>query len=285
MNHASEHNTRNLEAAAFDLYMYMLTNQKFRDRIFKMGIGNGQAELLKFTLKRHGIPLESVCEFGAQVPLPAELSTLRSFQSQANTANTAEELYLSLGFKTYTTIDINGEFGALVYDLNKDVQEVYGYRATFDLVTNFGTSEHCFNQWQVFRNLHNCCKVGGYMLHTVPTQGWGGHCFFRYDKNFFQDLAQANNYDLLYIAPFLRLRSYRRNVEKLADVERMCRFIAENIDVDVEDPYYQANEIHSTLVALGLEQSLFNITLACAVRKSSSAEFVTPIQGMYQQSW
>jgi hypothetical protein len=55
--------------------------------------------------------------------------------------------------------------------------------------------------------------------------------------------------------------------------------------VDVEDPYYQANEIHSTLVSLGLEESLFNITLGCAVRKSSSAEFVTPIQGMYQQSW
>jgi hypothetical protein len=69
----------------------------------------------------------------------------------------------------------------------------------FDLVTNFGTTEHIEpNQFEPFLHIHNLCKVGGIMIHEVPVFGhWPGHCRYYYDENFFLYLSEKNNYDIL----------------------------------------------------------------------------------------
>ena len=61
---------------------------------------------------------------------------------------------------TVKAIDTSGEFGALVFDLNENIQKHYKFTETFDLVTNHGTSEHLFNQAAFFENVHNLAKVG-----------------------------------------------------------------------------------------------------------------------------
>jgi len=257
-----------------------------------MGIGNGQALLLRIILDLNKFKSRgSVCELGSQVPLKEELVDLINDHStiHLNGDFSAKDLYINLGYTKYVSIDINGEHGSLNFDLNKNLSSKYNYEETFDVITNFGTSEHCFNQFQVFNNIHTLCNKNGFMLHTVPTQGWGMHCLFRYDVNFFKDLCEANNYKLIFLKPFLRLKPYTGQFDKgIAHLIKMCSFLKLEVSEFIKnnfisvDPYYENSEINDSLLNIGCGRSLFNITIGCVCQKLDSADFMTPIQGMYQ---
>jgi len=68
---------------------------------------------------------------------------------------------------------------------------------SFDVVTNFGTSEHVFNQAAVMRFAHELMKPGGVFLCTLPSAGGRDHGFFNYQPSFFWNLARANDYQIL----------------------------------------------------------------------------------------
>lgn len=106
------------------------------------------------------------------------------------------EWYLSLGFSRYLAIDVNTERDAVAMDLNLDIRSHYGFTEQSDLVTNNGTGEHVFNQYAVFKNAHDLCRVGGYMVHVLPFYRWVDHGFYNYNPNLFACLAHANHYDL-----------------------------------------------------------------------------------------
>jgi SAM-dependent methyltransferase len=91
---------------------------------------------------------------------------------------------------TCRAIDLNGTESAWRHDLNKPLP----LTETFDVVTNFGTSEHVFDQAQLFRSIHALTRPGGLMLHAVPHQGGPDHGFYNYHPTFFHDLADANAY-------------------------------------------------------------------------------------------
>ncbi|WP_035587161.1 hypothetical protein [Hippea jasoniae] len=59
-----------------------------------------------------------------------------------------------LGFKEIDFIDTDGYFGAKDFDLNYDLKEEYGFSNQYDIVLNLGTTEHIFNQYNVFKNIH-----------------------------------------------------------------------------------------------------------------------------------
>jgi hypothetical protein len=94
------------------------------------------------------------------------------------------------------SIDWNGKDGARPLDLSKPLpEELHGQ---FDIVTNFGTTEHVSNQEQVFRNIHALCRVNGMMVHALPMfPGWKGHSPFHYDATFAAALALAGDYNLI----------------------------------------------------------------------------------------
>jgi|GEM_PF-518076 len=112
---------------------------------------------------------------------------------------TAKTLYQSMGLELYQCIDADGCHNALTFDLNKDIKQVYGFAEEFDLVTNHGTTEHCFDQYHCFMNIHNLCVVGGLMIHIMPIQGYVNHGFYNYQPSFFYDLAAANHYKVINI--------------------------------------------------------------------------------------
>ena len=128
---------------------------------------------------------------------------------------TPKLFYYGMGFKHYQCIDMDGRHNALVFDLNKDISMEYDFRQTFNLVTNHGTSEHCFNQANVFQNVHNLCSSGGIMLHALPFQGYLNHGFFNYQPCFFRYLAEANNYHL--IGLYLNIDSEISDVSTYSD--------------------------------------------------------------------
>ena len=135
----------------------------------------------------------SVCELGDQ------------FITSGDHKYLAREWYEKRGCARYVCIDANGQNGALVIDLNKPLWTKYLSvhahkninRGTFDLVTDFGTGEHIFDQAQVWETMHMLAKPGGLLAFDRPSAGYEGHCFYLIQWNLVTALAHANNYEVI----------------------------------------------------------------------------------------
>jgi len=110
------------------------------------------------------------------------------------------DYFKSVGFKEYISIDINGAYNSLQFDLNKNISETYSYNEKYDLVINNGTGEHVFNQYALFLNFHNLTKLNGIMLNILPFIDWINHGFYNFNPIFFADLAASNNYEIIKIS-------------------------------------------------------------------------------------
>ena len=128
----------------------------------------------------------TVCELGNQ-RLKNNKSRSKIFNARGITqhANTTKEYFQALGFGKYLAIDVNTEKDAVAMDLNLDCKQAYNFTEQFDLVTNNGTGEHVFNQYTVFKNMHDMTKVGGYMIHVLPFYRWVDHGFYSFHPNLF----------------------------------------------------------------------------------------------------
>jgi hypothetical protein len=125
-----------------------------------------------------------------------ELERLKKLSPKNRFPETAS-FYKALGFQSYTAIDINSKFGSLVMDLNLDLHRDYQFTNTYDLVTNNGTGEHLFNQYQVFKNMHDLAKVDSLMVHIMPFVNWINHGFFSFHPILYADLAAVNDYEVV----------------------------------------------------------------------------------------
>lgn len=137
---------------------------------------------------------ESMARDIASLPLPKEFSVceLGAQELAYGERRPAHVMYRELGCARYVSIDGNGK-GTFLHDLNVPLPK----HETFDLVTDFGTGEHVFDQAQVWRTVHALTKVGGHIGVIRPEQGYPGHCFYRTDECLFRDIAAANGYALL----------------------------------------------------------------------------------------
>ena len=120
----------------------------------------------------------AVCEFGNQ---------------RFKGPGTAQEFYWGLGAKQYVSMDINGR-GTRKVDLNFPLLAA----ERFDLVTDFGTGEHIFDQGRLWRNRHELTQIGGIMALVVPTQGYRSHGFYRFNSELIDAISTANSYEVLF---------------------------------------------------------------------------------------
>jgi len=106
------------------------------------------------------------------------------------------KVYEAAGFK-YMAIDVYDSYQTIFLDLNsEDIPPEFVGR--FDLVTNFGTTEHIANQVQAFKVVHDALKVGGCAFHSVPFTGYFNHGLIKYEPKFFLFLALNNEYEIVY---------------------------------------------------------------------------------------
>lgn len=142
----------------------------------------------------------------------------------------AKVLYESLGFE-YTSIDIDNDEknedskSNIIMDLNFDQLDEEHFNK-YDLVTNFGTSEHLLNQLNFFKTMHNLTKEGGYLISEVPCMFGINHGMFKYEPKFFTDLARSNAYqviDIILVQNPPSLKTYKWNEKiKITECEDMC---------------------------------------------------------------
>lgn len=170
-----------------------------------MGI-NTEMVFLMSSLERQGYLQDKrrVVELGAQVVsahpesmLAAERKSLGEARGEA--PQSAAEFYRRYGLQEYVSLDAGGVEvpGKVIADLNRPLPETLFLGGSFHVVTNLGTSEHCFNQAQFFATAHDLCARDGLMIHVLCTQGLVNHGYFNYHPRFVWELALANTYDLL----------------------------------------------------------------------------------------
>jgi len=113
-----------------------------------------------------------------------------------------------LGCGRYVSIDGNGK-GTVTADLNLPIAAINpllnaeGLETLldqpFDLVTDFGTGEHIFDQAQVWRTMHTLTKPGGFIAFDRPSQGYGKHCYYVTNECLYRDIAAANGYEVVWL--------------------------------------------------------------------------------------
>ena len=88
--------------------------------------------------------------------------------------------------ESYTAIDLEPGPRRFCLDLNN---ANISLQRQFDCVINNGTSEHIFNQGNVYRVIHDHTRAGGTMIHWTPGLGWIDHGLYNVQPGFFFDLA------------------------------------------------------------------------------------------------
>ncbi len=118
---------------------------------------------------------------------------------------TGRDYFRNKSYK-FLSFDLNGKHGAKKVNLGL-VNNKLAWKNAFDVVTNMGTIEHVEPrdaQFNSFLNVHSWVKPGGLMFHSMPYTGnlsrdsrWSTHCRYYYSKEFFQNIAKENDYEII----------------------------------------------------------------------------------------
>lgn len=149
---------------------------------------------------------KEVAQFVAQLPLPKRFAVCElGDQGMCGDGknNLAKDWYeQTLGYGRYVSIDGNGR-GTVTLDLNlpirKQLEGAQLSMESFDLVTDFGTGEHIFDQAQIWRTLHWLVKPNGYIAFDRPAQGYQKHCYYLANECLFREIAEANAYNVIWL--------------------------------------------------------------------------------------
>jgi hypothetical protein len=143
-------------------------------------------DLLITSAKHFGVPLKTV-----------DSLTLSADPGHANSGFLAQETFFKmLGFDEVVTVDCSDFEGCnFVYDLNKNSlpSELKG---RFDMVMDLGTMEHVFHIPHFFKNIFEALKMGGRVVHTLPSSNFIDHGFYSFSPTLFWDFYRANRFDV-----------------------------------------------------------------------------------------
>ena len=175
-----------------------------------MGIGIPTVKLY-FELQQRGFfkDIKSVVELGSQeIHISKEdmQMLLRMYNlpnAKFSYRSSTKSFYGFLGVKNYTCIDINEEHNSIKIDLNYplDDKSLFG---KFDFVTDFGCAEHVFNISEAYRTMHRLCKPSGFIFAQQAL--YKGNGYYLFDPGFYESLAAANNYKILFSGFFINER-------------------------------------------------------------------------------
>lgn len=183
-----------------------------------MGITASDIELIELT-RFHNPKILQVLDLGSQ--------NLYRPGDDPNKPPFASEYYQGLGLM-YKCIDMAGDNLAMKFDLSKPIPYP---EKEFDLVTDFGTSEHVVSDvemnsvafheghinsvyptsqpteenirrgyYECWRNKHRLLKERGFMISVNPKTGhWPGHGYTYIDKEFYYQLAKMMAYEIYWL--------------------------------------------------------------------------------------
>jgi len=160
-------------------------------------------------LPKYGIILNNEVFYGKQM-LELGCQEIRTVvRNRLQSKGTAKSYFKSIGIK-HVSMDIKGCHRSKKFDLREPIP--YQYYNKFDIITNSGTTEHIIpleGQYQTFKNIHLCAKVGSVMIHILPGIGdYYGHCQVYYKNKFFKVLAELNDYEIVLLEPIKNRKTF-----------------------------------------------------------------------------
>ena len=104
-----------------------------------------------------------------------------------------EELLIEyFGAKKVESIDSNAyEKATHIHDMNELIPQ--SLTGKFDTVFDGGCLEHIFNAPQALKNCSLFCKLGGQIIHVLPTNNFCGHGFWQFSPELFFSLYSNEN--------------------------------------------------------------------------------------------
>jgi hypothetical protein len=136
----------------------------------------------------------------------------------------AKSWFERMGAK-HTSIDTNGQLGAIALDLSVPINRPE-WDGQFDVVTDFGTSEHVGTTIEALyncrANCHRWCRQGGLLYFMNPKTGhWPKHGFHYFTMAHYHKLAEACGYLVLEISENPSLGNYRDGWQVHAAFQKM----------------------------------------------------------------
>ena len=166
-----------------------------------MGVNFGNLILLaEYTRRR---PLGSVLTYGRlhnTLSAGNRRKIIRSHGIPASALATreTEDLFAALGADQLTSLDIGTDCD-LSADLTDDfasTQAMRPYLGRFDVIIDYGTSEHVFNVPQVLVNAYNLLADDGVYIFDLPVSGWLSHCLYQFTPSYFLSVGASPYFDL-----------------------------------------------------------------------------------------
>jgi len=119
----------------------------------------------------------------------------QNLYDNAHYGQIAQPYYRRLG-QDVTSIDITACNNSVEHDLRTPLK-----MKAFDFISQHGTLEHVESRegfYLSFKHLHNVLKPGGIIIHENPKTGnWKGHGNHYLVEDFYVQLAEMMNYDIL----------------------------------------------------------------------------------------
>ena len=123
------------------------------------------------------------------------LPNIRNWPNHPRTSS--KYLYELLGFNKYYSLDLNNELNSINHDFNKPFEDKNWY-SQFDVVTDHCACGHAFNIAEAYKTIHKLCKKDGLIISILPL--WNSNAYYLYDSPFFQSIAAANSYKIIYMS-------------------------------------------------------------------------------------
>lgn len=175
-----------------------------------MAITKGEAEYLIY-LAREGVVRGRVATFGRMTML-VDGREAKSLARQLNHLTPAiaalpddapiddQAFFAALGVDSLTSIDaVDIDSPTMIGDLSKPLPaELDG---AFDVVLDSGTMEHIANFSACLENACRLVKVGGFVIHSIPSTNFLDHGYFSVSPIFYVDFFAVNRW----LHPFMAL--------------------------------------------------------------------------------
>ncbi|MBT5469252.1 MAG: methyltransferase domain-containing protein [Nitrospina sp.] len=161
-----------------------------------------------------------------------------------------------LGIEEYYSLDLSKEQGSISHDYNLPFEDKALW-SQFDLVTDYGACEHAFNVGEAYRTMHRLCKPGGLII--ICQSLWKGNGYFLYDNDFFEGIAAANNYKILYSSYIVLTDTKTKNGSPLQFHIPVNKDLLDTIDLN----------------------KVAGIAVYAVFQKQEDADFQYPYQGHY----
>ena len=172
-------------------------------------------------------------------------------------------LFKGMGFAEVHSCDYSNFEGAdVIWDLNTPLPPEQ--TALYDVITDFGTSEHIFALPTVLANIHQALKIGGRIVHVLPASNYVDHGFYSFSPTLFADYYRANSYEIIGIW-LVEHNTHQRNAQW-----KMYRYRPGLLDK----------------ISLGGLRGKRGFSVAIIARKTAeSTNTVIPQQGTYINQW